>query len=140
MGGDYDGRNHPGLREKQWNHRDRPSRRRRGRRHHGHSSRTRSAYSGWADLPGFNLNNIYTDGTEYDDAAVEYARPGPLPFFLIEGHYDGESATDADCRRQAYATVLSGGCGHLFGNNPIWGFGEPLGNGGGARPMRSPRA
>ena len=130
MGGDYDGRNHPGLREKQWVIATAIRAIDPAAVITGHSSRARSGYSGWSDLIGFNLNNTYTEGTEYDDAAVEYARPGPMPFFLIEGHYDGASATDADCRRQAYVTVLSGGCGHFFGNNPLWGFGEPQFSGG----------
>ncbi len=131
MGGDYNGNGHPGLREKQWNIAT-------GLRSvdaavviTAQGPRGRSAHSDWAGSAGLNLNNIYTNGSsEYEHAAVEYARPGPLPFFLIEGIYDGEGATEADCRRQAYATVLSGGCGHLFGNSPLWGFGDPKGNKG----------
>jgi len=83
------------------------------------------AYPYWKDEAGFNLNTIYSDGVEYDLAATAYGRSPAIPFFLIEGFYDGESASAADCRRQAYATILSGGCGHVFGNNPVWGFGEP---------------
>jgi hypothetical protein len=130
LGGDYAGGQHPGLLAKQWNIAQ-------GIRSvdaaaviTAHGARTESAYSKWSSFSGLNLNNIYSDGVEYTHAAVEYARPGPLPFFLIEGYYDGESASAADCRRQAYASVLSGACGHLFGNNPIWGFGEPNFNGG----------
>lgn len=96
----------------------------------GHGARTQEAYDYWNGYTGFNLNNIYTDGVEYTYAATAYGRPGPLPFVLIEGYYDGESASPADCRRQAYASLLSGACGHFFGNNPIWGFGEPNANGG----------
>jgi hypothetical protein len=89
------------------------------------------AYRVWSSQPGFNLNNIYcdTDGVSFDDAAVEYARPGPLPFFLIEGAY-GNSETDSAVRRQVYQALLSGACGHCFGTFPIWGFGEPNANKG----------
>lgn len=95
-----------------------------------HGSRAVSAYASWNGQTGFNLNNIYSDTEEYALAATEYSRSGPMPFFLIEAQYDGGPATPADCRRQAYTSVLSGSCGHLFGNYPIWGFGEPNANGG----------
>lgn len=95
-----------------------------------HGSRAVSAYDSWNGQAGFNLNNIYSDTEEYQLAATEYGRSGPMPFFLIEAQYDGGPATPADCRRQAYTSVLSGSCGHLFGNYPIWGFGEPNANGG----------
>ncbi len=96
-----------------------------------HGSReSGEAYPDWKGEVGFNLNSIYSHGVEYDLAATAYARSAPTPFFLIEGYYDGEKASGADCRRQAYTAILGGGCGHLFGNNPIWGFGEPHANGG----------
>lgn len=95
-----------------------------------HGSRAVSAWASWNGQAGFNLNNIYSDTEEYSLAATEYARSGPMPFFLIEAQYDGGPATPADCRRQAYTSILSGSCGHLFGNYPIWGFGEPNANGG----------
>ena len=133
LGGDYDGAQHPGLLAKQWNIVT-------GIRSvnpnaivTAHGKRTQSAYSVWSGFVGlgFNLNTIYTDGSEHGYAETEYARPGPTPFFLIEGFYDGETGGSlASCRRQAYVSVLSGACGHMFGNNPIWGFGEPNSNGG----------
>lgn len=87
-----------------------------------HGGRPTSAYANAAGQTGFNLNNIYTDGVEYTYAATEYARSGPLPFFLIEGHY--ESGDNAQLiRRQAYATILSGGCGHFYANSQLWGLG-----------------
>lgn len=89
----------------------------------GHGARTESAYPLWNGYTGFNLNNIYTDGTEYTYAATEYARTGPMPFVLLEGRYDGEG-TAVEVRRQPYAAVLSGACGHFFGNTPIWRFGS----------------
>lgn len=91
----------------------------------GHSRRTESAYSAWAGYAGFNLNNIYTDGTEYNYAATEYARSGPIPFILLEGYYENAAVggTAADLRRQAYTSVLAGACGHMYGG-PYWDFGS----------------
>ncbi|WP_298824532.1 DUF4038 domain-containing protein [uncultured Piscinibacter sp.] len=96
-----------------------------------HGARGTSAYSVWAGQPGFNLNNIYcgTDGVSYGYAAQEYARPGPMPFFFIEGGY-GNAETDTAVRRQAYQAILSGACGHCFGAYPVWGLGEPNANWG----------
>lgn len=85
------------------------------------------AYATWGSLAGFNLGNTYTaEGTEASDAVIEFARAPVLPFFNIEGEYDGDGGTEFDCRRQAYAAYLSGACGHIFGNTPIWEFGGPL--------------
>ena len=96
-----------------------------------HGARGTSAYSVWAGQPGFNLNNIYcgTDGVSYGYATQEYGRPGPMPFFFIEGGY-GNAETDTAVRRQAYQAVLSGACGHCFGAYPVWGMGEPNANWG----------
>ena len=89
------------------------------------------AFAVWGTLVGFNLGNSYTaEGTEASDAAIEYARVPVLPFINLEGEYDGEGGTNFDCRRQAYASYLSGACGHIFGNNPIWEFGGPQYSGG----------
>jgi hypothetical protein len=130
MGGDYAGEGHPGLLDKQWNIAL-------GIRSvdpaallTAHGGRRQSAYSFWGRFTGLNLNNIYTAGIGYEFAATEYARPGPLPFFHIEGQYDGDGSPPALIRAQAYTALLSGACGHMFGNFPIWGFGEPQANGG----------
>lgn len=88
----------------------------------GHSSRTNDAYSSFSTVPGFNVNTIYTNGTEFDFAATAYARSGPLPFFLIESGYEGDGSSQLQLRRQAYATVLAGGCGAVFGSD-LWSFG-----------------
>lgn len=108
----------------------------------GHGGRTDTGYGDWNGMTGFSttkwLNSLYTDfnggtGTpEYTYAANAYntANTGGVarPFVLLEAYYDGELGSAADCRRQAYSTVLGGGCGHFFGNNPIWSFGDPNGD------------
>lgn len=89
-----------------------------------HGSRGTSGYTDASAKTGFNVNCIYTNGTEYTFAATEYARSPALPFFLIEGYYEDDSnLTASGYRRQAYATVLAGGCGHVMGHNALWAFG-----------------
>lgn len=53
---------------------------------------------------------------------ASYARSPVMPALLFEGQYDGLSADATQCRRQAWQSVLSGGCGHFFGNEPVWHF------------------
>lgn len=90
-----------------------------------HGARGSSAYSQASAQTGFNLNNTYTDGLEYTYCATEYARSPIRPFFHIEGWYEGDGGlTDAGYRRQAYATMLSGGlAGHFLGVSELWGLG-----------------
>jgi hypothetical protein len=99
----------------------------------GHPMRSNAeAYPYWGGYTGFNLNSIYggQGALEYSIAATAYARSGPMPFFLIEADYDGEGASLFEIRQQVYESLLSGACGHFFGNNPLWGFGEPHANSG----------
>ncbi len=100
----------------------------------GHPMRADAeAYPFWSRYTGFNLNCTYggQGALEYELAAAAYARSGPIPFFFIEGDYEGEGASIVEIRRQVYESLLSGACGHFYGNNPLWGFGEPRANGGG---------
>lgn len=95
------------------------------------------AWPDWNTQAGFNLNNTYVGavtGNESSTADDAYGRAGPIPFFMIEGLYDSEGAENNSGlvgRRQYYVSVLRGALGgHFFGNNPVWGFGEPFANGG----------
>lgn len=100
----------------------------------GHPMRADAeAYPFWSRYTGFNLNCTYggQGALEYNLAAAAYARSGPMPFFFIEGDYDGDGTPIVEIRRQAYESLLSGACGHFYGNQPLWGFGEPNANGGG---------
>jgi len=74
--------------------------------------------------PWLTVNDIYTDeNTVVANAFLEYGR-STMPFFLIEARYENEGAgTEVVVRTQAYQTALSGGTGHVTGNNPIWYFG-----------------
>ena len=56
----------------------------------------------------------------------QYARPERMPFFLIESAYENEhGAAELRVRAQAYQALLSGACGHIYGNNPVWHFDGP---------------
>jgi hypothetical protein len=96
-----------------------------------HPMRSEISYNLWGpggrNYAGWNLNTTYLSrsATEANtSSATEYARPGPYPFVLIEAGYENE-ATLQEVRRAAYGSLLSGACGHFYGNNPLWGFGEP---------------
>lgn len=89
-----------------------------------HSERATQATTHWPQS-WVTLNNIYTTwvGT-LDIADLAFNRTPVMPFFLIEGSYENEKATTSrQIRLEAYRTILRGGCGHVFGNCPIWGFG-----------------
>jgi hypothetical protein len=79
----------------------------------------------WDDPDWLSVDSIYT----YRDVAVtaldHYATQPAMPFFLIESRYEGEGASELEVRRIAYGALLSGACGQVFGNNPIWHFAGP---------------
>lgn len=128
FGGDYVG--DATLRSKQWNIVTGMRTVRTDQVITAHTARNDRPYSYWNGQTGFNLNNIYvgSDNIAHDDAASAYSES--LPFFLLEGGYEGEAGSAATIRLALYTSVLSGACGHFFGNNPIWGFGEPNASGG----------
>lgn len=131
MGGDYAGSQ--AERDKQWNIVTGIRSVRTTDLITGHTGRgDREAFPFWSRYAGFNLNNTYggQGALEYELAATAYARTGPMPFFFIEGDYDGDGSPIMEVRRQAYESLLGGACGHFFGNTPIWGFGEPNANAG----------
>jgi len=94
-----------------------------------HSTRGDPAYPNWNGYAGFNFNSAYSDKDDvYSECAAEYARAGPMPFFLLEARYEQEDTptmTAAELRAQSYQALLSGACGQFFGNNPIWHFESP---------------
>ena len=80
-------------------------------------------YSGgrWLDF-----NTTYTYGIVHGRLLRDYNRTPAMPFVLIESSYEGEhNSSEVQIRRQAYWSVLCGGFGHVFGNNPIWHFDTP---------------
>lgn len=92
-----------------------------------HNQDGNDAYPVWSGTTGWNLNIIYGWETEgryvYTMAATAYSRSGPIPFLGFEFKYEnGSGYTESMLRRQSYGSILSGACGQLFGNNPIWYF------------------
>jgi hypothetical protein len=80
----------------------------------------------WRGEPWLQVNNVYTYEPVYAPALEQYARPGRMPFFLIESAYENEHGiTERRIRTQAYQAVLCGAAGQIFGNNPIWHFHGP---------------
>jgi hypothetical protein len=76
---------------------------------------------GWLDF-----NTTYTYGIVHVRLLRDYNRTPVTPFVLIESSYEGEHNSSAvQIRRQAYWSILCGGFGHVFGNNPIWHFDTP---------------
>ena len=75
------------------------------------------------DSAWLQLNTVYSDSLTYEGCLTAYAKTPAMPFFMIEGYYEGENgSTPQSMRAQAYWANLSGACGQTFGNNPVWGF------------------
>ena len=92
--------------------------------HTYHGQRGTAAMQFWGTgEPWLTVNNIYTDSpTVVASAFTEYARSS-VPFFLIEGRYEGSGdTTEQTVRMQAYQAVLSGATGHVIGNEALWQF------------------
>lgn len=92
--------------------------------HTYHGSRGTAAMLFWGTREAWlHVNNIYTNSKTVVSAAFAEYNRSSAPFFLIEGIYEGEGASEHTVRLQAYQSVLSGATGHLMGNNPTWKFG-----------------
>jgi hypothetical protein len=86
-----------------------------------HSPVIEYAQGGWVDL-----DCTYSYGIVHRRLLADYRREPVRPLFLIESTYEGEhNASAVQVRRQAYWAILCGGCGHFFGNLPVWGFYGP---------------
>jgi hypothetical protein len=85
-----------------------------------------AAASAWGQRPWLQLNNVYHYREDLYVACREQDTRDPrMPYFLLETAYEGEhEATPDRIRRQAYWPLLSGACGMLYGNSPVWHFGS----------------
>jgi hypothetical protein len=92
-----------------------------------HCSPETSAASVFGEESWLALNTVYTyQSNLFQPVLAEYARKPARPFVLIESTYEGEhDSTPDQIRRQAYWTMLGGGCGQFLGNNPTWHFDGP---------------
>jgi Protein of unknown function (DUF4038)/Putative collagen-binding domain of a collagenase len=94
--------------------------------HTAHGAPDTAVADYWRGEAWLQVNNVYTYGPVHGPALEAYARPGAMPFFLIESAYENEhEASERRLRTQAYQAVLSGAAGQIFGNNPIWHFNGP---------------
>jgi hypothetical protein len=86
-----------------------------------HSALDRYAEGGWLDF-----NTTYTYEIVHQKLLADYNRNPVWPTILLESSYEGEhNSSEVQIRRQAYWSVLCGGFGHVFGNNPVWHFNGP---------------
>lgn len=73
----------------------------------------------WSGLIG--VNAAYTYYPAYAEVLEDYGLTPTRPVLLIETDYEGENGADAErLRRQEYWSLLSGACGHVFGNTYVW--------------------
>ncbi len=77
----------------------------------------------WADV-----DTTYTYKPTYLKSLEDYnrdQREGRVrAHILIESKYEGEyDSTPWSLRAQAYGALLTGACGQIFGNKPVWNFG-----------------
>lgn len=77
------------------------------------------------DEPWLDVNTTYSNcDSTLDHVIDDYLRAPPILFFFIEGGYEGNSG-DLDCVIEQHVwSVLGGSTGHVFGNDPIWRFGD----------------
>ncbi len=89
-----------------------------------HNEPESMAVDPWVGESWLNLNNVYSySSTLYANAKTAFEFSPRTPFFLLESAYENEQgSTPQQLRAQIYWTNLSGACGHIFGNRPIWGF------------------
>lgn len=89
-----------------------------------HNTRGQMAITPWSGATWLTCNNTYsTYLNTVSQSQSAYTNTPVLPFFQVEAYYENEhSMTKQQLRAQFYWTIFSGGCGHVFGNDPIWGF------------------
>ena len=92
-----------------------------------HCSPETSAAAIYGQERWLTINTVYSyQSNLFLPVLAEHARKPLRPFVLIESTYEGEHDSSPDqIRRQAYWTMLGGGCGQFLGNNPLWHFDGP---------------
>ena len=68
------------------------------------------------------LNTVYTNEKTVVAVSRREYHLSPLPFVFIEGQYENAGADERVIRAQAYQAMLSGACGQVMGNKPVWMF------------------
>jgi hypothetical protein len=92
--------------------------------HTAHCSRGNSGVECY-DEPWLDVNTTYSNCSGHPGATQDDSeRTPPLPFFFIEGSYENSSASLGCLVDQFAVSVLGGSTGHVFGNTPLWRFGD----------------
>jgi hypothetical protein len=100
-----------------------------------HSSSAQATYDVWnvTQESWLDFNTIYSYAPIWQSAERDYAFSPVTPFILFETTYEHNGgATALQMRTQAYHALLSGACGHFYGNEDIWSFGNDFGFGSGS--------
>ena len=88
-----------------------------------HTGPNQNAAEVWGSSSWLDVDNVYSYGAPADAVAQAYGANPVRPVFFMEGVYENEQgADDSLIRTQAWASLLSGASGQIFGNNPIWHF------------------
>jgi PKD repeat protein len=81
-----------------------------------------SEYFHGEDWLGYNQLQEDMDG-QYVDILDDFSLTPVLPTFMLEGYYEERDGyTPWQIRIQAYQTVFSGGFGHVYGHQLVYGF------------------
>ena len=91
-----------------------------------HTAESAPERSAMDDYSAFiNVNTTYSGNDPAGKVQNDYTRSGALPDCFIESWYEGEETTTlSDVQSQALIAYLGGALlGHVFGNNPVYGFG-----------------
>jgi hypothetical protein len=91
-----------------------------------HGNATPSTPEQFASGGWLNVNSSYNCDAVHQRLLADYDTQPARPTFLIESCYEGEhNSSPVQLRRQMYWSVLCGGFGHVFGDNPLWHFNGP---------------
>lgn len=69
-----------------------------------------------------DLDTVYTSEKNVMRSSLAEYRASRMPFIFIEGQYENAKANELVVRSQAYQAMLSGACGQVMGNKPVWSF------------------
>ncbi|MBL0125033.1 MAG: DUF4038 domain-containing protein [Betaproteobacteria bacterium] len=72
-----------------------------------------------------DLDTVYTTEKNVVRSSLAAYRASTLPFIFIEGQYENAGASELIVRTQAFQAMLSGACGQIMGNKPVWAF-DPI--------------
>lgn len=75
-----------------------------------------------SDGEWLDLDTVYTSEKNVVRSSLAEYRSSQMPFIFIEGQYENAGASELVVRAQAFQAMLSGACGQVMGNKPVWSF------------------